>query len=197
MAAAVKKKQLGRYDTANVQMLPQGLADLPRRSSIDTVVAAVDDPMEHHRSFDDPKRKRILARVNRNVDILEMERSHKRISDGAYRMGRIIQAVFERAAGVRDEGLNLLSGVRADPVTAREVRMVAALDSARASVELIDKIRQCIGYIDALIVRQVIQDGWSYEQVASSRGLAGARLVSYCAGRFRDALEALDAHLDI
>lgn len=187
---AGQRKLKGRYDTANVQALPQGLADLPRRSSIDTVIGAVDDPMEQHRSFDDPKRKRILVNVNRRVDLLELERSHKRISEAAYRTGRMIQAVLERASGARTGG-GEEGCIRADPITARELKMIYAIEDASTVIAWMDAIEREIGLIDAMIVRQVIGDNRSFEDVAILRGIPGDRSAWYFARRFREALEYL------
>src|SRR5512136_2755133 len=84
-------RSLGRYDARRSARAPaNGLATPPPSLNVRTAVAAVPDPLEPG--------ARILATVNRRTDILEIERSHGRISEAAYAVGRILQQAFERQA---------------------------------------------------------------------------------------------------
>jgi hypothetical protein len=69
--------------------------------------------------------------------------------------------------------------------------MIYALEDAHTVVAWMTLIEQSIGVIDALIVRQVLGDRRSYEDVAVLRGMPGEKSTRYFARRFRDALEYL------
>lgn len=131
----------------------------------------------------------ILATVNRRVDVLEDERSHGRISEAAYREGRVAQAVFERARGPGSS--NWSAETRVDAFTAKELSIIYALDSAARIQRLVDWLRGELGRIDANILQRVLGEQKSFGEVATLQGKSGDRGISYVAHRFRDALEAL------
>jgi hypothetical protein len=161
--------------------------------------------------------QRVLAAVNRRVDILEHERAHGRISDEAYFQGRIVQALFER--GGLSGGSTWHDSPRVDAEVAKELAIIRRIAGARAVEGKIEQLRDVLGTTDAAIVRQVLGENRSYAEVtqtldlrtaaaeqggtgnfvpygkggkrAPSRREVAARRISYIAQRFRDALETL------
>lgn len=182
-----RKRALSRYDLSGAREPAGGRAQPPRPAGIMTAIVAVPDPNP------DPygsRNERVIATVNRRVDILEVERSAGRISDAAYGIGRIIQAVFERARGVRTSR-GWRARDRVDAAWVHEVAIVYALDDARKVQAYRERIRSAVGMIDARLLEQVLGDRLTYAECAAARGRAGERGIAYYAARFRDALEAL------
>ena len=177
-------EQAGRYDrrSHNTRAPSEGLARMPVSRNADTAIVAVQDPWGDGR-------ERVLATVNRRVDILEHERSHGLISVGAYNMGRLIQAVLERLGKVA--GSNWCGASRIDASMAQELNIVRSLDSAEKIQAWMEDVRGRIGMIDARLLRRVLGDRMSYADCAALQGKAGERGKTYVATRFREALEDL------
>jgi hypothetical protein len=152
------------------------------RQQARTAIGAIDDPWG-------TRGERLVATINRTVDILEDERSRHRISEAAYREGRMAQAVFERARGPGSS--NWQGGSRVDAHTAKELTIIYALDGARRIQDLVHDLRMQLGRIDANLVQRIVGEGKSYAEVAALQGKSGDRGVRYIAARFRDALESL------
>ena len=180
------KRSSDRYNLEGATEQPQGLGRPPRSFNAFTALIAVDDPIPDK----DGRRGRVLATVNRRVDILELERSHGRLSARAYTVGRIVQAVFERARGP-GAGSQWREGDRVDAVVAQELAIIRSIEGARRAQAYIARIRGAIGRIDANILQAVLGDRKSYADVSALRGRAGPRGAVYFASRFRDALEDL------
>jgi hypothetical protein len=180
------KRTSDRYNLESALEPPNGLGRPPRSPNAFTALIAVDDPIADA----DGQRGRILATVNRRVDILELERSHGRISARAYAVGRIVQAVFERSRGP-GAGSQWREGDRVDAEVAKELAIIRAIDNARRVQVYVERIRKAVGRIDANVLQLVLGDRKSYADVAALRGRAGARGANYFASRFRDALEDL------
>ena len=123
------------------------------------------------------------------MDILEQERSHNRISEGAYRTGRFVQEVFEITE--RMLGSNWRMDNRVDSQSPIHSRMDRALDHACKIVPLFQDIRSRLGTIDARLLRAVLGDRLGFADCAEIQGKTGDRGSSYVATRFRDALEDL------
>jgi hypothetical protein len=130
-----------------------------------TAIAAVPDP-------EDPKR-RILATVNRSVDILEEERGKGRIDEDAYRVLRLIQAIGEAAPGIR--GSNWSRGDRVDVTRAHNEAVMAGVYHARRMVELEQHMLRRIGEENAAMLRAIIVDGLSFRDWAKRNGRPGPR----------------------
>jgi hypothetical protein len=163
------------------------------------------------------KPSRILATVNRRVDILEYELSHGRISEVAYGEGRLIQAIFERTG--LSGGSTWNAGSRVDAVVAKELAVIRKVSDAKIIAAMVDENADLLGAIDAAIVRQVLGENRSFAQVSQTLDLKSAALrdpdatawvpfgkggkrapssaeaarrrIAYIAARFRDALESL------
>jgi hypothetical protein len=212
------KKEKGRADRYDLE----GASDLGVRGgptnhsirvgNIAPATVAVADPQPDSRGGPD---QRVIATVNRRVDILEYERAHGRIGNDAYLEGRIVQALFERI-GLPGSAWN--AGSRVDAVVAKEIAVIRKIDTARAIEAQLHMLRVMLGETDMLIVRQVLGQNRTYAEVAQTGNLkdaaarAGAhdwidygkggkrapakaevrtRRITYIAQRFRDALETL------
>jgi hypothetical protein len=165
----------------------------------------VADPQPHPRKGPG---QRVLARVNRRIDILEWERSHDRISDDAYREGRVVQWMFERAG--LSGGSTWREGSRVDAEIAKELAILRHIAAATTIDDYMGFMRDALGEVDAAIVRQVLGENRGYGDVEMPRRRMpvpaakvpafgrqkpkpGERYASYVARRFRDALETLAA----
>jgi len=182
-----RKGALSRYDLAGAREPAGGRTSPTRSVGVTTGIVAVPDPNPDPYG---PKDERVIATVNRRVDILELERSAGRLSDAAYAVGRIVQAIFERARGFRSSR-GWRERDRVDAAWVQEVAIVYALDDARKVQAYKERIRTAVGMIDARLLEQVLGDGLTYPECAAARGRAGERGIAYYAARFRDALEAL------
>jgi hypothetical protein len=127
-----RRRAAGRYDLTAAREPANGIARPPRSGNVETAIVAVPDPY--------CPRERILAAANRRVDALEEERSHGRISDAAYQVGRIIQAVFERAKGPRGAAAQWTQGDRVDPAWEHELAIALALVDARKIAAYLDRL---------------------------------------------------------
>lgn len=175
-----------RYNLDRAQPPPAGVGRPPRSRNAFTAVVAVEDPIPDA----DGRRGRVLATVNRRVDVLEYERSHGRISDRAYAVGRIVQAVFERARGP-GAGSQWREGDRVDAVVAQELAIIHAIQDARRVQIYVKRIRLAVGRIDANLLQLILGEHRTFADVAALRGQAGREGTHYWAQRFRDALDDL------
>ncbi|SEQ49326.1 hypothetical protein SAMN05216548_10536 [Faunimonas pinastri] len=171
-----------RYDTADAVPPIGGVARRPLSPNLPTAQIAVPDP-------ENPK-ERILARVNRNVDLLELERSHGRISEAAYMVGRIIQAVFEQAAGVRMGG-GWAGGEKVDAATEDEIRLIRTLAKARLADDYVKRIEKVVGEVGAKFLRRLIMGEASFASEGAARGKGRDRGAAYAGDRFRWMLEEI------
>jgi hypothetical protein len=215
-AKKTQDRKRGRYDLTRARDL--GQRGEPARHAIAVrnvapATVAVPDPK---RSAHEPPDARIIATVNRKVDILEVEYGHGRISDAAYGEGRLAQMLFERA-GLSSGGA-AFAGSRVDAVVAKELAVIRRIDDARLITAMVEKLTDTLGVIDARIVREVLGENRTYAQAsqtlllkqAAARGgdhdwtplgkngwrkpartEVAARRLTYIAQRFRDALETL------
>lgn len=188
-AEAKKSASVGRYriypsgksGPAPGRMPANGLGSPPISIAIRSGIASVDDPNEPGH--------RLLAAVNRRVDILEYERSRGLISEAAYREGRSVQAVFERAKG--PGGSNWQGGSRVDAYVSKELTIIKGCDAAARIGRLVRWLQSELGRFDTDILRCMLAEGKTYTDVATMYGKTGQRAVSRIAYRFREALEQL------
>lgn len=185
------KGRADRYDLADARDLgqrgePTSHARRVKNVEIDT--AAVLDP-----TFDAQSKssQRVIANVNRRVDILEYEHSHRRISVEAYREGRMVQALFERA-GISG-GSTWFQGSRVDAEVAKEIAVLRRITDARTIEWKMAELRDALGTVDSTIIRQILGENRKYADVVlpQRRAENRERGISYIAQRFRDALETL------
>ena len=176
------RRSVGRYDGGTASGADHRARPKPNLN-VRTAVGRVDDPWE-------PGQK-VAVTINRRVDILEAERSQKRISEGAYRVGREIQAAYELGGRSSSDWLGAGGG---DPVTARENAMMGQVTWANTRVALMKRIVKAIGEEGAKHVHRIIGDGWSYRDVAAAEGNGGERAATQVAYRFRGLLEDVTRH---
>jgi hypothetical protein len=151
---------------------------------VPTVVVAIDDPLEPG--------KRLLASVNRRVDILEDERSHGRITVSQYETARQVQAVFERATGARLGSGGWDIGGSRDQTIAHELQIIHAIEDARVIRALLGRVQRAIGEVPARFVKQVLTERMTFAQYAEARGRGGVKGTAQIAAHFRLLLEHLD-----
>ena len=185
-----QRQTAGRYDgerhdqqRGEITRRPaNGVARPVSSPNVRPTTAAVTDPFGN--GVD-----RLVVTVNRRVDILEQERSHHRISEGAYRTGRVVQGIFEKSD--RMLGSNWKGENRVDSVTPHN-RLERAVDSAAKIVPLVHDMRARLGRTDATLLRAVLGDRLSFTRCATDlRGKGSETEANYIGRRFRDALEDL------
>lgn len=173
----------GRYDLRGASD-PGGDLGRPLPSQqVRTRIVAVADPYE-------PKRRQ-LARVRE--DLLERELGHKRISENAYHMGRIVQAVFERASGGRLGSSSLEPSSGGDPWIKKELGLLNAIIDAETVRDYEAAIAEKLGQIGARRLRAVLGENKTFTQIAADRGLSGRAGTAFVAQSFRQDLEDLAA----
>ena len=178
----------GRYDGRhgkehNTSLPPGGdLGNMPASRNRSTVVAAIADPMGDGE-------QRILASVNRTVDVLEHDRSHHLISEAAYRTGRLVQGVLEYSRHIGSS--NWAGASRKDPAEVRDTHAQRMIDDGNRAQFWKARIRDRLGMIDMRLLQRVLGDGMSVADCAALDGKGGERGQRYVAARFRDALEDL------
>jgi hypothetical protein len=187
-SSTARRRQVdpGRYGAEQSPRIPAngiaiGRAPRNNRRGVETTVAAVADPYS-------PKEK-IAVAVNRRVDILEYEYSHGRLTEAAYRTGRIVQATFERATGRSQSSWSM--GDRVDAFSAKEMQILTSLEKAEAVNALFLKLVKAVGQIGARFLRAVLAEGKTYDQLAQARGRSGERGRAAAADHFRTLLEDL------
>jgi hypothetical protein len=180
-----RSRPLGRYDQHRSAHAPaNGLARAPS-PNIRTAVAAVPDPLEPG--------ARILATVNRRTDVLENERSHGRISEAAYAVGRILQQAFERQARIGASPIWNESG-RIDAASRHDLAFGRSVDDARKVLALMRRVQDAVGVAGARFLRQVIGERVSFAAYAAARGHGGDRGTAQVAAHFRLLIEDLADH---
>jgi hypothetical protein len=153
-------RALGRYDRITESVRPGPELPKSRKSlagKIEVVEAAVPDPTAIGRE----KLQRQRAAVNRLTDPLECERSFGRITEPAYLAGRAYMAVCERAAIGVAAGLFEASSGAGD----RDRALVARIEYVRQAVEMQEGVSFAIGRKRALILRAVLCDGQSFDDL--------------------------------
>lgn len=180
----------GRYEGAAKRQayLPAtGLGVPPDR--IRTAIAAVTDPW-------DANGDTILARVNIGEHLLDYMRTrkarHGRISEGAYQVGMIVMALFQRAIGRPRSTAWMIDGRSSvDAYTSKELALIHGLDSAQRVQSMLGNLRREIGRRDAQLLHRVLGEEKTFHEIATLEGKGGDRGARYIRQRFRDALEDL------
>lgn len=155
-----------------------------RKGPVEASTVAVADPHEPG--------KRVLASVNRRVDVLEMERSHNRITVSQYETGRQVQAILERSAGCRLGSAGWNSSGSRDQTIAHELAIIYAVEDARLVAKLRARIVGAIGEVPGRFLAEVLSGRKTFAQYAADRGKGGERGTAYIAEHFRILLEDLD-----
>lgn len=176
----MSRRTEGRYTSSRSARMPaNGLAKPPKTKNVSVARAAVQDPLE-------PGAKLYVA-ANRFVDVLETERSHHRISEAAYIIGRQLQAVFEAAASLGGGG-QWRESDRVDPVLAKEVAIHRNIRAARRVDAETARLSREVGDIGVQFLRTILT-GTTFAEYAARSGARERRDVALVAGRFRTMLE--------
>jgi hypothetical protein len=167
----------GRYADESLRearMPANGVGRPPPSLNVRTALAAIPDPM-------DAKAAPILAAVNRRTDILEEERSHKRITEDEYRVGRSIQAVFELSS--RSSSNWIEGGGSRDVAEAHIMQLARGKVRADLIIEYEERLRRAVGENGMRFLRGILGEGKSYAQMAGA--LPSERKITFVAQRFR------------
>jgi hypothetical protein len=187
----MSNRAIGRYDRVSESKHPG--PELPRsaramRGKVEIVEAAIPDPTAIGRE----KLQRQRAAVNRLTDPLECERSFGRISEPAYLAGRAYMAVCERAAiGVAAGLLEPASGAGD-----RDRALVARIDHVRQAVDMQEGVSFAIGRKRALILRAILCDGQSFDDLRRFAPRGAKHPKSDVAIEFRTGLEEVAVFWD-
>jgi hypothetical protein len=172
-----------RHDLARVREPSAGYPALPRSANNrpDTITAvAVDDV------YDAQRRHRALARI----DLLDRERRAGRIDEAQYRVGREVEAVFERMGNLGGGG-QWMDGDRIDAGSRVEIKTVIGIEQAVVVNSFLGWLVRQLGAYDTRLLWLVLGHGQSFADAALAFGRRGRRSWHYMADRFRDALTVL------
>jgi hypothetical protein len=183
IASRPRQQPSGRYG-APAPAPAGGLGTAPSLN-IRTAVGSVDDPLE--------RGKKLAATVNRNVDVLEWEYSHRQIDEAAYQAGRLLKRAYERVPAAAN-GSNWRGGDRLDPITARSLKEDRHIDAMTEIERLEGLAAKQVGWSGVALLRLVLRDGLKFKDITLRAATRGSRAnVPQVADRFRWALaEAAD-----
>ena len=180
MAKAASRREPGRYDLRGVPDFVVGSP--PPSLNVRTKIAGVTDP-------NNPKRRQKVA-VNRLTDLLEAEYAHGRISDDAYKYGRLLQVVFEKGAGVTGRSSSSFEPQSGGDKSAALQNMIAAkIEDAFEARDTMHELEKDVGALGARFLRRLLTGESSFSKEAGA--LATVRQIGFQAGRFRFYLEQL------
>lgn len=128
--------------------------------------------------------------MNRRVDILADEFSKRRISRAQFDVGRMIQAVYEKASGSRGSQFWGEGGSR-DTTVAHELAIIYSVETAERVRKFTARLERAIGSVGARFLRAVLVERLSFAQYAQARGKGGERGTAQVAAHFRLLLEGL------
>jgi hypothetical protein len=164
IASRPRQQPSGRYG-APAPAPAGGLGTAPSLN-IRTAIGAVDDPLE--------RGKKLAATVNRNVDVLEWEYSHRQIDEAAYQAGRLLKRAYERlptAAG-RIE----LARRRPDRPDRGAERQGRPAPRRHEGVERLEgQAAKVVGWSGVALLRLVLRDGLTFKDITLRAAAKGSR----------------------
>ncbi|GJE03589.1 hypothetical protein [Methylobacterium isbiliense] len=183
-----------RYDGGPALDLGQTARPVPS-ANVRTAVGSVEDPWPNPERDPFLPRERVRVTINRLTDLLEREYAHKRITDAAYLIGRVLQEVFERRSGPRAAG-SPEGRDRVDQSVAHELAMVLAIDDGRLVEALKARLAQSVGSYGARFLHQVLAEGREFAEISRGLGRGDSRAaVAFVAEHFRTLLEQVAVDL--
>jgi hypothetical protein len=187
MAQTKPKRSLWRYDLTGAREPANGLGRPAPSVNIRTSVVAIHDPMQ---SSVGNGNERLLARVNRNVDILETERSHGHISEAEYRVGRELMRIFEFSSRPPSASNWRQSG-RVDISVSQSNAVERHLEAAEKIKAQRERVVKAIGEAGYKFLERILRDGMTYAQVAAATRGDSDHKRRFIAQRFRMCLSDL------
>lgn len=144
---------------------------------------------------DSQERKQRRVAVNARTDALEHEYAYGRLSEAAYRAGRIYQAVLERSGHDPSISMHWPTQERVDASRSTDGGLVRALDAAGDVVDMLKETRPVVGWHGERILSLVLGRGMSLGEAAAQLMTGGGSIskhaTSFYAWLFRQVLEAL------
>ena len=123
----------------------------------------------------------------RRVDLLAYEHSHGRLSPSAVTVGRGIETALEAAQ--RSAGSAWRERVDGSPDL--EAGTLAGLDAVHRARVALDRVALVVGARGAMLLRDLLADGLSFEQLAQRHGRPTRRGIASVASQVRADLESL------
>jgi len=171
------------------QRKPNGTSSAATSHLIDLQFGDVDDPAPGG-----VRRRRRVA-INTRTDTLEQEYAHGRLSEAAYRSGRIYQRVLERSGNSSSFSSSWPSLGRIDNSADPDAHIVRRLDNAAEAVAMLQETRPIVGIHGERILTLVLGQGLSLGEAAARLMTGGGSIsrhaTSFYAWLFRQVLEAL------
>lgn len=195
-AAAKTKDRPGRYSRAGASVPGPDLpAQGPRAGGkIEIVHAVVDDPnptLDPGQNTIGRRQQRVA--INRKTDVLEIEHSYGRLSQGAYNAGLEYQRVLEIASGRRRGGISMEP---ASCVGDREIVILRALERAERAVAWQYEARRVLGEWAEGILEAILGKGLTIGQVSEQAGFRSRYGRAEIGRTFREGLEDLAQHIE-
>ncbi len=176
--------KLSRYETSGNERQLSAIGIPTSSKNISPSIVAVQNPYDAH--------ERVLATVNRQVDILESHRAHGWISEAAYRSGRLSQGMFERCSrSGPGMGSQWREGDRVDVVMAHDLAISHSIDDARKIIKYIAWLVKKLGPLDTELLRNSLNYRMSLRECAAKEAKYSDYQVECVGKRFREALELL------
>jgi len=172
----------GRYTAPLAAPAPATGLATASSSNVATTTAAVVDPYAPER--------RLQVTVRRDIDVLEWELSHGRLSEAAYLAGRELQRAYERLPATGGAS-NWRGGDRIDPLTAQGQhldRLQLAVHNVRC---LEQRAARIIGTAGVAFLALVLRDGRTFAELAELEPRQSQTSIIRAADRFRWLLHAL------
>jgi len=169
------------HDTDPRARIPAGGFGTAPSPNVQIQHGTVADPMEAKASS--------IVSVNLRTDLLEWEYSHRQLSEAAYRTGREIQGLWERATRIMGSSWDDSSG---GPPASSADRLAAKMELAEQIAALEKRIVRAIGMVGYRRLRSHLAHGLTFAQAAIKDGKGdGREAIKFAAKRFRHYLEDL------
>lgn len=127
------------------------------------------------------------SKPRRRTDLLAYEHDHGRLSPAAVVVGRGIEAALEAAQ--RSAGSSWREKV--DGQSDAEAGALASVEAVRRARVALGRVERVVGTRGAALLRDVLADGLSFEQLAARHGRSTRRGIASVASQVRTDLETL------
>ncbi len=146
----------------------------------------------HHQPGHPEEIATVVVRRALRDDPLGRLHARSQIGDAQYRAGRDWQALYEAAAvGGSIRSVDFLK----EPVDGTPARPEPITERMQKAMRKLISLDRALGIDGCAIIRDVLADRLSMEQVAARRGAVSRQLVEYFGKRFRECLTTLAREL--